>query len=87
MSGGLRVGACQTPEILGDLAAALACVEDFARRADAQGVDLLLFPECFLQGYLSSPITCAATRWTWALPSSRRWCAGWHPSSRPSWSA
>jgi predicted amidohydrolase len=27
--------------------AALACVEDFARRADAQGVDLLLFPECF----------------------------------------
>ncbi len=27
-------------------------MEDFAGRADAQAVDLLLFPECFLQGYL-----------------------------------
>jgi len=48
----LRVGACQTPELLCDVPAALACMEDFARLADAQGVDLLLFPECFLQGYL-----------------------------------
>jgi predicted amidohydrolase len=48
----LRVGACQTQEFLGDVEAALACIEDFARQADAQGVDLLLFPECFLQGYL-----------------------------------
>lgn len=55
MSGSLRVGACQTPEILGDIDGALACVEDFARRADAQDVDLLLFPECFLQGYLVEP--------------------------------
>ena len=52
MSGPLRVGACQTPEILGDVDAALACLEDFACRAGAAGVDLLLFPECFLQGYL-----------------------------------
>lgn len=49
---GLRVGACQTPEILGDVEAALACVESFAAHADGEGVDLLLFPECFLQGYL-----------------------------------
>jgi predicted amidohydrolase len=48
----LRVGACQTPEILGDVERALLCIEDFAERADAQGVHLLLFPECFLQGYL-----------------------------------
>lgn len=48
----MRVGACQTAELLGDVESALACVEDFAARADAQGVDLLLFPECFLQGYL-----------------------------------
>jgi len=27
-------------------------MEDFAAKADAQGVDLLVFPECFLQGYL-----------------------------------
>jgi predicted amidohydrolase len=48
---GLRVGACQTPEILGDVASSLACIEDFAERA-GQDVDILLFPECFLQGYL-----------------------------------
>jgi predicted amidohydrolase len=44
----MRVGACQTPEILGDVDAALRIVLD---HADAP-VDLLLFPECFLQGYL-----------------------------------
>jgi 5-aminopentanamidase len=48
----LRVGACQTPEILGDVEAALACMEAFAIQAAAQDVHLLLFPECFLQGYL-----------------------------------
>lgn len=48
--GRVRVGACQTPEILGDAESALSCVEDFA--AQAEGVDLLVFPECFLQGYL-----------------------------------
>ncbi|MBB2946996.1 putative amidohydrolase [Actinoplanes lutulentus] len=48
----LRVAACQTPEILGDPEAALTYIEDFARRTDA---DLLLFPECFLQGYLVDP--------------------------------
>lgn len=52
---GLRVGACQTPEILGDVDAAVACIEGFARQADRRGVDLLLFPECFLQGYLVEP--------------------------------
>ena len=49
---GLRVGACQTPEILGNVEQALACIEDFAAQAHARGVDLLAFPECFLQGYL-----------------------------------
>ena len=46
------VGACQTPEILGDVDAAVCVVQDYAARADAAAVDLLLFPECFLQGYL-----------------------------------
>lgn len=50
--GTVRVGACQTPEILGDAGAALACMEDFAGQADARDVDVLVFPECFLQGYL-----------------------------------
>ena len=48
----VRVGACQTPEILGDVDGAVRVVHDFAAQADAAGVDLLLFPECFLQGYL-----------------------------------
>jgi 5-aminopentanamidase len=48
----MRIGACQTPEILGDVDAALLVVQDFARQADAAAIDLLLFPECFLQGYL-----------------------------------
>lgn len=48
----MRFGACQTPEILGDVDAAVQVIHDFAGQADAAGVDLLLFPECFLQGYL-----------------------------------
>ncbi|HEX8345472.1 MAG TPA: carbon-nitrogen hydrolase family protein [Actinoplanes sp.] len=48
----MRVGACQTPEILGDVDAAVAVIRACADRADAADVDLLLFPECFLQGYL-----------------------------------
>lgn len=48
----MRIGVCQTPEILGDVDAALRVVQDFAGMADAAAVDLLLFPECFLQGYL-----------------------------------
>lgn len=50
--GTVRVGACQTPEILGDPDAALACMKDFAGQPDAREVDILVFPECFLQGYL-----------------------------------
>lgn len=48
----MRIAVCQTPEILGDVDAALRVVQDFAVQADAAAVDLLLFPECFLQGYL-----------------------------------
>lgn len=48
----MRIGACQTREILGDVDAAVTAIQDFAGRADAAGVELLLFPECFLQGYL-----------------------------------
>lgn len=52
MSTSLRVGACQTPEILGDIEAAINCILTFAAEAETKHVDLLLFPECFLQGYL-----------------------------------
>lgn len=48
----VRIAACQTPEILGDVDAALSCLEQFCAQAGPEDADLLLFPECFLQGYL-----------------------------------
>ena len=48
----VRVGACQTPEIIGDLSAALDVMLRFAKEAEEKKVDLLLFPECFLTGYI-----------------------------------
>ncbi|MCL2408342.1 MAG: carbon-nitrogen hydrolase family protein [Oscillospiraceae bacterium] len=50
----VRVGACQTPEIIGDSAAALDIMLRFAKEAEGKDVDLLLFPECFLTGYILS---------------------------------
>ena len=35
--------------------AALGCIEAFARQPSSDDVELLLFPECFLQGYLVEP--------------------------------
>lgn len=58
----VRIGACQTPEILGDVDAALRCIAGFAERAEDAGVDLLLFPECFLQGYGSGRFRAVAGR-------------------------
>jgi predicted amidohydrolase len=52
VGGTLRVGACQAPEIVGNVESALTCIQDFAALADMQGAELLVFPECFLQGYL-----------------------------------
>ncbi|WP_229073332.1 carbon-nitrogen hydrolase family protein [Actinoplanes sp. DH11] len=49
----LRVGACQTPEILGNPDAALDCIQQSAAQGAGYGTNLLLFPECFLQGYLT----------------------------------
>ncbi len=48
----VKVSACQTPEIIGDPIAALGYLLLFAKEAEREGVDLLLFPECFLSGYI-----------------------------------
>jgi len=48
----VRVGACQTPEIIGDPLVALEIMLQFAKEAEDKNVDLLLFPECFLTGYI-----------------------------------
>ena len=50
----VRVAACQTPEIIGDPSAALDIMLRFAKEAEGKNVDLLLFPECFLTGYILS---------------------------------
>ena len=50
----VRVGACQTPEIIGNPLAAVASMIAFAKEAEEKNVDLLLFPECFLTGYILS---------------------------------
>ena len=50
----VRIGACQTPEIIGNPPAALAIMLQFAKEAESKNVDLLLFPECFLTGYILS---------------------------------
>ena len=52
MENTVRVGACQTPEIIGNPSAALACMLQFAKEAEDKKVDLLLIPECFLSGYI-----------------------------------
>ena len=52
MKSKVRVGTCQTPEIISDTDKALACILRFAKEAERKKVDLLLFSECFLSGYI-----------------------------------
>lgn len=49
----VRIAAAQTLEHREDIEAAVAAMLDFATRADAEGARLLVFPEGFLQGYLT----------------------------------
>jgi predicted amidohydrolase len=49
----VRVAAAQTAAYREDVAAALECAVQVAARASAEGAELLCFPECFLQGYLT----------------------------------
>ncbi|CAN5702456.1 carbon-nitrogen hydrolase family protein [soil metagenome] len=48
-----RIAAAQTPEFREDLDAALAYALEVSADATAQGADLLVFPEGYLQGYLT----------------------------------
>lgn len=51
----MRIGAVQTHDIQGDTPASLQAIHRFANQADEQHVDILCFPECFLQGYTLDP--------------------------------
>jgi hypothetical protein len=79
-------GACQTPK-LGDIDGALRSFREFAAQASSAEVELLLFPECFLQGYLvterhvrvpgpsMSPRRSSPWCWRRWRGSGKRWCS------------
>ena len=48
-----KIAVCQVPDIREDVEASLKWIEKFAEQAEASGVSLICFPECFLQGYLT----------------------------------
>ena len=72
LTAAVRIGACQPPEILGDVDAAVRCIQGFCGQAKRVGADLLLFPECFLQGYLVTE----AHRKTHLTPGETLFCPG-----------
>ena len=47
----IRVASVQFEHVAGDKQANLAKIEDFVRPAAAQGVELIVFPECCITGY------------------------------------
>src|SRR5262245_58385803 len=49
----IKVAVCQVPEIRENIDSALGWIEKFAGQAENEGVSLICFPECFLQGYLT----------------------------------
>lgn len=52
---GLRVGVAQVGATVGDVSANLRLARRYVRRAASHGCDLLVFPECFVQGYSIRP--------------------------------
>jgi predicted amidohydrolase len=48
----VKVAACQVPDLREDVEGAISSIKAFSAKAEAQGIQLLCFPECFLQGYL-----------------------------------
>jgi predicted amidohydrolase len=48
----VKIAACQLPDLREDIDNALSYINDFARKAQSESIQLLCFPECFLQGYL-----------------------------------
>lgn len=46
-----KIAAVQAQDIQGDIKAALRSIHEAMTRADSESIDILCFPECFLQGY------------------------------------
>lgn len=50
----VKVAACQVPYVREDVSTALEWIEQYAQDAERQEARLTCFPECFLQGYLTT---------------------------------
>ena len=64
----VKVAICQVPDIRENIEGSLNWIEKFSMQAEADGVSLICFPECFLQGYLTEEIL--ARRYAVNLSSS-----------------
>ncbi len=51
----MRVGVAQVGATVGDVGANLRLATRYVRRAASRGCDLIVFPECFVQGYSIRP--------------------------------
>jgi predicted amidohydrolase len=52
----VKVSVCQVPDIREDIDVSLQWIQKFAKQAEDEGVSLMCFPECFLQGYLTEKV-------------------------------
>lgn len=50
-----KIAVCQVPDIRENIDVSLGWIKRFTRQAESNGVALICFPECFLQGYLTEP--------------------------------
>ena len=52
----IKVSVCQVPDIREDIETSLKWIQKFVKQAEDEGVSLICFPECFLQGYLTEKV-------------------------------
>jgi predicted amidohydrolase len=65
----VKIAACQLPDLREDIDSALSYIKDFSAKAQSESIELLCFPECFLQGYLVDDL--AARRHALDLSSAK----------------
>lgn len=53
------IAACQVLDLRDDVQSAVRIIKEMASEAKSHGANIVLFPECFLQGYFSTPRTAA----------------------------
>lgn len=71
----VKVAVCQVPDVREDIDSSLRWVEKFAGQAEAEGVSLICFPECFLQGYLTEKLSAEKYAVNTSAPAFEKICA------------